>query len=79
MTVNDEFCFFAAVVVFLMLVFPPTVFVWRNNLTALPAGYHFILALSDDDASRAVNISQLLVQWLGVGLLAGVAWFIAKD
>ena len=48
-----------------------------GELTAASAGYHFILP--NPDELIAVNISQLMVQWLGVGLLAGVAWFIAKD
>lgn len=65
----------AAVVTVLMLVFPP----WEIALpgATLDKGYSFIL-LKPTRAS-SVNLSQLLVQWLAVWVVTGIALAVRRS
>lgn len=53
-----------------MLLFPPYEF------KHVGTGYHFILTAKQYHG--VVNIGQLLAQWTGGGLVAGIAWFLAR-
>ena len=60
----------AGVVIGLMLLFPP------YEVKSVGTGYHFIL--SAKPFHGVVNIGQLFAQWVGVVLVAGVAWLLAR-
>lgn len=64
-----------AVVIALMLLFPPHV-VSVGAGTSLQGGYSFILNLP---RRATVDIGVLLVQWLGVVFVGGIAFFLSKD
>ena len=60
-------------VIILMFLFPP--FTARSGSKTRNAGYHFILDVSP---SHHVNTSLLLTQWVGVLIIGGIAYFMAK-
>ncbi len=67
----------SAVIIALMLLFPP--FHWPRGLGG-PVdnrGYGFLFDVPD--GGPTVNIGTLLVQWLGVILVAGILWFAFQD
>lgn len=54
-----------------MLLFPPFQVVWNGNVRM--TGYSFIFELPD---KASVNVSQLIVQWLGVALVGGIIYLL---
>jgi uncharacterized RDD family membrane protein YckC len=63
-----------AIVIILMLTFPP--FCTETQKRTFNMGYSFIL---DPPRASMVNTGLLLVQWIGVLLLGGLAWLLVKD
>jgi len=64
----------AASVIALMLVFPPTM-KYNKYAQSYTNSYEFIFDLHDD---TFVNIQVLLVQWLGIGLVTAIVYFVAS-
>ena len=68
----------AAIVIGIMLLIPP----FEIPRLSINPGYSFILLPPQrDDAGTAlsfVNVEQLLAQWLGVLLIAGLAYWLAR-
>lgn len=60
-----------AAVIFLMFLFPPFHIGYEGG--SINKGYSFIFSPSDERAT--VNIGMLLMQWLGVLILGGIAFF----
>ncbi len=68
------------VVIFLMLIYPP--FYHENRDWVLNMGYGFI-----DDPPKVgstgydamVDEGTLVTQWLGVLIIGGIAWLLARD
>jgi len=61
----------AAVVVRLMLLFPPFL-----GPRGLGLGYGFLLS---PPGGGSVNVGQLFAQWVGVGVIAGLAWWLSQS
>lgn len=59
----------AAVVVALMLLFPP----YEQKNWAV--GYGFLLS---PPTGASIDVGQLFAQWMGVALVAGLAWWLAR-
>ncbi len=64
-----------AAVIGLMLLFPPYE-IWSPFRHFVDTGFAWLFGLPQD---ARVNTGQLLVQWLGVLLVGGVLFFIAKN
>ncbi len=65
----------AAIVIISTLMFPP--FHLKTQSRVYNHGYNFIL--NPPTAASTVNTGTLLTQWVGVLLLTGLAWFLAKN
>ena len=62
----------AAVVILLMLIYPP----FDSEYKGLGGTYAFIL---DPPERYTIDASALLIQWLGVLLIAAIAFLTLKD
>jgi hypothetical protein len=65
----------AIAVATLMLLFPP--FQYINRVGTFHAGYGFLLLRPE--TGPAVNLGLLLMQWVIVGLIGGVAFYLLKE
>jgi len=64
--------------VVLMLLFPPFHHYYQNGVE-VNMGYAFLLnPPSRGYISGSVNILQLLIQWVGVGVVGGLIYFLLK-
>lgn len=68
----------AAVCIALMLIYPPFVVHGMNGLRR-PAGFGFIFTGIKGDSYAVVNPGQLMVQWVGVVLIAGICFKLAES
>jgi hypothetical protein len=68
-----------AVVIVLMLFFPPFHFITYNGIER-NMGFSFLLSPPKDGYSvtGSINISQLLIQWIGVSIVGGLFYFLMK-
>ncbi|MDD9856550.1 MAG: hypothetical protein OXU96_00630 [Gammaproteobacteria bacterium] len=64
-----------AVIITGMLLYPPFHRIYANGITE-GAGYHWLF---DAPHLTTVDIGTLLVQWLEVLIIGGIAFFIFKD
>lgn len=65
--------------IFLMLIFPPFHYYYPNGVE-INLGYSFLLNPPPQFSARgSVHILQLLVQWVGVGVVGGLIYFLLKD
>ena len=64
------------VIIALMLLFPPYVIVAGAPVRAIESGYALIFDLP---RRATVDLGMLLVQWLGVLVVGGIAFFLSKD
>lgn len=65
-----------ASLIVLMFLFPP--FHQYYNGTEINLGYSFLFNPPRGNVG-SVNIIQLLIQWLGVGVVGGLIYFLLKD
>ena len=61
-----------------MLVFPPyRIFYYGSNSSSIrETGYAWLFALPDQ---ATVDVATLVVQWIGVLIVGGIAFFLLKD
>ena len=64
------------VIIALMLLFPPYIIVAGAPVRAIESGYALIFDLP---RRATVDLGMLLVQWLGVVVVGGIAFFLSKD
>jgi hypothetical protein len=67
-------------VVVVMLIFPPFQFRLPNGVIQ-NMGYGFIFEPPkyNSQLAASVNSALLLVQWIGVTIIGGALWFLARD
>ena len=65
-----------AAVILAMLIYPPYTEPVRFDSTHVVPGYAFI---SDLPFMATINAPTLLIQWLGVAIIGGIAFFLVKD
>jgi len=63
-------------IIALMLLFPPYIVVAGAPVRAIESGYALIFNLPQ---RATVDLGMLLVQWLGVVVVGGIAFFLSKD
>lgn len=65
-------------VIFVMLIYPPYRIYGRGNYSSsiYDSGYAFLLDLPN---RATVDIGTLLVQWVGVLIVGGIAFFLLKE
>jgi len=64
-----------AIIVFGMLLFPPFQSIWSEG-RVYGRGYNFIF---NPPLNATVDVGTLLVQWIGVLIVGGIAFFLLKD
>jgi len=74
--IQKRILFAVAVVIVAMLVYPPLQSV--RNGTVYNMGYGWIFALSKR-GYMTINVSMLLIQWVGVFVVGGLAFFLSKN
>ncbi|MGH6812625.1 MAG: hypothetical protein ACREDM_09845 [Methylocella sp.] len=76
---QEKVLYGAASIIALMLIFPPTkkynISEFYPYSTTLTTSYDYIFSLPN---GAFVNIQVLLLQWLGVGLVAAILYFAAS-
>ena len=66
--------YIAIVVMVLMFLFPPMVLTVYNRAW----GYKFLFTVISDN-ELSINMTQLMLQWVGVAIVGGVAFLLAGD